>query len=501
MDTNNTKQSFANICERIWKQILSEEALEPEIEASMRRVVAQLVMVAWNTCIMSETLDEAKEKVVAFAKQVYPENNNAANPLLNAVSIKWHDFSDDKTLIACTAVEIVDGKPKAIAYLKGELPAANEATSAFRSFMESPEVQERLKHVSPDNLKEEIGKLVAEYNASLPPVDEEEDTAPKELFEFPIRREFLEETFQMTLWIISLEEKTNMMKNIVKEHSFLAPLCRDYEKSFKATERLLKKGEDLMYPGSVPELILAIMGAYAHTVEFSDIDEDLLAECRDISKEIVDTFLNQDEFFHETTTVFEESDLIEFICEHVAALNLPKKELRKTLSALLAFGGAISAVREAKSYGNCEEEYDFDEDNIRVFQLRVELLKCDVVADVQVREDMTFEALHQFLNKLFKRDDDHLYRFECDDDLTAVCPVEDLDEYDDEDAMSADVCYIGHHFERNSSAYYIFDYGDEWEHNIKVKKILKENPDEHYPKVIKIKGDIPEQYPDYDGED
>ena len=160
-----TKQAFANICERIWKQILSEETLEPEIAASMRRVVAQLVMVAWNTCIMSETLSEAKEKAVTFAKQIYPENDKAANPLLNAVSIKWHDYFDDRTIIACTAVENINGKPRAIAYLKGELPAANEATSAFRSFMESPEVQERLKNVPPEKLNEAIGELVAEYNA------------------------------------------------------------------------------------------------------------------------------------------------------------------------------------------------------------------------------------------------------------------------------------------------------------------------------------------------
>lgn len=165
-----TKQAFSNICDRIWKQILSEEELEPEIEASMRRVVAQLVMIAWNTCNISKSLSEAKEKVTDFAKQVYPECDNAANPLLNAVSIKWHDYRDDKTLIASSDVEIVDGKPKAIAYLKGELPEAESATSAFRSFMESPEVQERLKNVPPEKLNEEVDKIIAEYNASLPPV-------------------------------------------------------------------------------------------------------------------------------------------------------------------------------------------------------------------------------------------------------------------------------------------------------------------------------------------
>ena len=37
------------------------------------------------------------------------------------------------------------------------------------------------------------------------------------------------------------------------------------------------------------------------------------------------------------------------------------------------------------------EEYDFDKDKLRVFQLRVDLLGYDVTADVQVREDMTFD--------------------------------------------------------------------------------------------------------------
>ena len=487
MDTNNTKQAFANICERIWKQILSEEALEPEIEASMRRVVAQLVMVAWNTCITSESLSEAKDKVVAFAKKVYPENENAANPLLNAVSIKWHDFFDDKTLIASTAVEIIDGQPKAIAYLKGELPAANEATSAFRRFMESPEVQERLKNVPPEKLNEAIGELVNEYNASLPPVDEEEPKAPNELFEFPLKREFLEETFQLGLWEIPLENKTNMMKNIVKEHSFLAPLCKDYEEHFKSTERVREKGEDSSYPGSVPELILAIMGAYAHTVDFSEIDEELLAECRDTSKEIVDSFLNQDEFFYETTTVFEESDLMEFICEHVAALNLPKNELRKTLKALLAFGGAISAVREANYPGNYEEEYDFDEENLMALRLKVDLLGEDMSAVMLVREDMTFDELSNYINFMFEREEGHLYRFDCDDGCLAIHPEEETDE---EGVIFADRCYVGHHLSLDDGADYTYDYGEEWNFHIKVEKIMKAKGD-RYPRTIEMTGEDP----------
>ena len=466
MDENKTKQAFANICERIWKQVLSEDELEPEIEASMRRVVAQLAMIAWNTCNVSESLSEAKDKVKDFAKQIYPECDSAANPLLNAVSIKWHDFRDDKTLIASSAVEIVDGKPRAIAYLKGELPAANEATSAFRSFMESPEVQERLKHVPPEKLKEEIGKLVSEYNASLPPVGDEGNEPPEELFEFPIKREFLEETFKMTLWEVALKDKTNMMKNIVKTHPYLAPICKDFEKHFKSTERVPKE-ERASYPGSVPELILTIMAIFAHTVDFEVIDEELLAECEEISKKILDSFMKNDGSFHETAKTHEESDLIEFICEHVSQLDLPKNELRKTLKTLLAWGGAVCAVRESQFP---EEEYDFDKKNLKAFHLNVEFLGKDVSAVMQIREDMTFERLQDYITFMFDLDGDHLYRFNCDDGCHAISPDEDTDEVD---VIFADECYVGHHLTLDDGANFVFDYGEENIFRITVEKIMK----------------------------
>ena len=61
--------------------------------------------------------------------------------------------------------------------------------------------------------------------------------------------------------------------------------------------------------------------------------------------------------------------------------------------------------------------------------------------------------------------------------------------------------YVGHHLSHGSGAYYLFDYGDEWEHDISVQKVTALDPKEKYPKVLKITGEIPEQYPDYDEED
>ena len=56
-------------------------------------------------------------------------------------------------------------------------------------------------------------------------------------------------------------------------------------------------------------------------------------------------------------------------------------------------------------------------------------------------------------------------------------------------------------FEVGDGFGYLFDFGDEWEHDISVKKIIPLDPKEKYPKVLKITGKIPEQYPDYDEED
>ena len=138
-----------------------------------------------------------------------------------------------------------------------------------------------------------------------------------------------------------------------------------------------------------------------------------------------------------------------------------------------------------------------NQQHIRVLQLHVKLLGYRCSADVLVREDSTFEELHDFLNPLFNREDDHLYRFECEDGCTAVRDEEDID---DDEVLSGE-CYVGHHLSPDSGAYYLFDYGDEWEHDITVKKVIALDPKVKYPKVLKITGKIPEQYPDYDEEE
>jgi len=63
-------------------------------------------------------------------------------------------------------------------------------------------------------------------------------------------------------------------------------------------------------------------------------------------------------------------------------------------------------------------------------------------------------------------------------------------------AVLSDKCYLGHHLEIGSKVFYLFDYGGEWEHDITVKKVVNAEPKDCHIEVLKITGEIPEQYPD-----
>ena len=48
--------------------------------------------------------------------------------------------------------------------------------------------------------------------------------------------------------------------------------------------------------------------------------------------------------------------------------------------------------------------------------------------------------------------------------------------------------------------YYLFDYGDEWWHEITLLSTYNSDKNLSFPKLIKKVGDSPDQYPDYDEE-
>ena len=180
MSAENTKQHFAEICECIWDKIQQQEKLDKKTASAMRRFIVNFTMIAWNACIMQKTYSDVKKFLNKFAEEKFGGEHPARQSLLDAAELKWREYQNDKDIISYAEVKQINGKPQAIAYLKDECPEISAAVSPFHSFMQSPDVQKRLRNISPEKLEDEIGKIVAEYNASLPPpvpfiVESEED--------------------------------------------------------------------------------------------------------------------------------------------------------------------------------------------------------------------------------------------------------------------------------------------------------------------------------------
>ena len=318
---------FAEICETIWSKIEHQERLEKATAEKMRQIVANMAMIAWNMCLIHKSADETKKALRRLAEEKYDGSPCALTPLMDTAELKWLDYRDDHELISKVEVKTVDGKPKAVAYLKGECPEVSSKFAEFQAFLNSPEIQERLRHTSPDKLEEEIGKIAAEYNATLlSPIsagddaddgdDDDEDTYKRE---FPLPREELDLAYQI-MREAPQEEKKKMLAHVLSGHSFLAPLCKN-----AATVKF------------VPDVILAVTSAYPALVEG-----------------------------------FGEPNLFTFLAETVDGFKLPPKEFKNTLSTLITWGLLIEGARRVEhpdEYEDLqedegEEEYDFDKKNL-----------------------------------------------------------------------------------------------------------------------------------------
>ncbi len=196
MDENKTKEAFADICERVWNIAIENIGFSKEMAPKTREMVSHLVVIAWNAANASESIKDAKESVRIFNSRQLGGQMIIYDYLRKAVEIKWREYRDLKSKIAGSLIENVDGKPKAVAILEEEIqeedtdsqdwkhsvsPDPDSATGTFHRYMESPEVQARLRNAPPEHLNEIMGKIVDEYNAGLPPVPGEshEQVSPK----------------------------------------------------------------------------------------------------------------------------------------------------------------------------------------------------------------------------------------------------------------------------------------------------------------------------------
>lgn len=136
----------------------------------------------------------------------------------------------------------------------------------------------------------------------------------------------------------------------------------------------------------------------------------------------------------------------------------------------------------------------------------------EISRTIAIRGDQTLQQLHRAIFRAFDREEEHFYEFQFGkgpDDLAGprylmpeyfALPLytdvpEDFAGTTDQTTMGSLELTVGRSFG------YLFDYGDNWQHQIDVIAIQDEIPKGRYPKVTERVGDSPPQYPDWDEEE
>lgn len=127
----------------------------------------------------------------------------------------------------------------------------------------------------------------------------------------------------------------------------------------------------------------------------------------------------------------------------------------------------------------------------KIFQFKVTLrgIRPPIWRRFQVYDDLTFFQLHRVLQEVMGWYDGHLHAF----DLAGwqITDVETLAEgwYDGEDERKAK---LKKHFNAaGQKCRYEYDFGDSWEHDLLLEKILPVEPGVFYPRCLKGKRACP----------
>ena len=151
--------------------------------------------------------------------------------------------------------------------------------------------------------------------------------------------------------------------------------------------------------------------------------------------------------------------------------------------------------------------------NTAVFVFKVALqAQKKIWRRIALRSDQTLDNFHDCIFGAFDRYDEHLYSFyllplgskgrrALMEAVEYTCPfvLEEPDPFGLMEAENASETTIGSlGLEPKRQLRYLFDFGDDWWHEITVEQIDGTPDDEEYPRVVEKRGDSPPQYPDLD---
>ena len=134
---------------------------------------------------------------------------------------------------------------------------------------------------------------------------------------------------------------------------------------------------------------------------------------------------------------------------------------------------------------------------------------------IAIREGQTLHDLHNIVFEAFDRYDEHMYSFffphsplkfnphkiyDSSDEYTHPYACEDGGVFSSNSRNASMTTIESLALDEGQIFYYLFDFGDDWWHEIKIEKTDGPADNDKYPRITERKGQSPEQYPDHDGD-
>lgn len=152
---------------------------------------------------------------------------------------------------------------------------------------------------------------------------------------------------------------------------------------------------------------------------------------------------------------------------------------------------------------------------MKVYQFKVSIVGVPkLYRIIEASGNCTFDDLHDAIFAAFDRFDPHLYSFfitRSDSksrriitqapEITHPYNLEDLAGYGRRRLSTAKTKIDDANLEVKDVFHYLFDFGDDWWHRIRVESVTESSSRKKSVRILKSVGQSPSQYPDYDDED
>ena len=149
---------------------------------------------------------------------------------------------------------------------------------------------------------------------------------------------------------------------------------------------------------------------------------------------------------------------------------------------------------------------------MKIYQFRVSIIGIPkLYRIIEASENCTFDDFHDAIFQAFDRYDEHLYSFFITrkdtknirsiydaPEITHPMSVEDIMDFGKMKKSTAKTRIGDADLNEKDVFHYLFDFGDDWWHRIKVQNIKETKSKKKHIKLIKSVGESPPQYPDYD---